>query len=540
MVFDSLVSFAKFLLFCSVLGLLLFSPKMYEAKKVVMFPSTTRSYILYHSNIAQSLMNLGHDVWLCVPRYLADENLVSNRSIRLLTYDSLSSNDTLTLEEFWQVGNDSIFSLFRRDLKKERYVRKTLADTEFLGQLQSIKPDLFVLELSKKIVNLVVIPYKYSIPFAFVGTMNDPTLTRTYINPSFEPIIYLNLTDNMTFLQRLKSSFLYYYYFLYHPYIDNSVVPVFAPEKERLTINEIVLKAEIFLFEADNVMDYPRVSLPNIKFIGSSSAKPAKRLTGDLKMFADNSTNGIALVSFGSKNLLIPRDILDKMATSFREINLNVIWRIKQISINSSKIITREWFPQNDLLGHPNMKVFISHCGKNGQYEALYHAVPMLCIPLQTDQFYNAERVTVKRFGLSADIRAVSSEQLTNLIQEVATNPKYKVSIQKSSNIYKHLYASSSIEAAFWLDHVMTYGSDHMRSQAQKVPLYQFLNLDILVFAFIICAIAPIILTVLCYKLFFILKKLYIHIFMFLYFITKQIYVYTLMDIIQPYKSKNE
>uniref|UniRef100_A0A182ZUD1 UDP-glucuronosyltransferase n=1 Tax=Biomphalaria glabrata TaxID=6526 RepID=A0A182ZUD1_BIOGL len=370
---------------------------MYEAKKVVMFPSTTRSYILYHSNIAQSLMNLGHDVWLCVPRYLADENLVSNRSIRLLTYDSLSSNDTLTLEEFWQVGNDSIFSLFRRDLKKERYVRETLADTEFLGQLQSIKPDLFVLELSKKILNLVVIPYKYDIPFAFVGTMNDPTLTRTYINPSFEPIIYLNLTDNMTFLQRLKSSFLYYYYFLYHPYIDNSVVPMFAPEKERLTINEIVLKAEMFLFEADNVMDYPRTSLPNIKFIGSSSAKPAKRLTGDLKKFADNSTNGIALVSFGSKNLLIPRDILDKMATSFREINLNVIWRIKQISINSSKIITREWFPQNDLLGHPNMKVFITHCGKNGQYEALYHAVPMLCIPLQTDQFYNAERVTVKR-----------------------------------------------------------------------------------------------------------------------------------------------
>jgi UDP:flavonoid glycosyltransferase YjiC (YdhE family) len=39
------------------------------------------------------------------------------------------------------------------------------------------------------------------------------------------------------------------------------------------------------------------------------------------------------------------------------------------------------WLPQNDLLGHPKTKLFITHCGKNGIFEALYHGIPMIGFP---------------------------------------------------------------------------------------------------------------------------------------------------------------
>ena len=31
------------------------------------------------------------------------------------------------------------------------------------------------------------------------------------------------------------------------------------------------------------------------------------------------------------------------------------------------------WMPQNDVLGHPRVKAFLSHCGTNSMYEVLTH-----------------------------------------------------------------------------------------------------------------------------------------------------------------------
>ncbi|PVD26850.1 hypothetical protein C0Q70_11997 [Pomacea canaliculata] len=53
------------------------------------------------------------------------------------------------------------------------------------------------------------------------------------------------------------------------------------------------------------------------------------------------------------------------------------VFRSNISSPNSKKILTSSWIPQNDLLAHPNTRVFVSHCGNDGQYEALFHAVPV-------------------------------------------------------------------------------------------------------------------------------------------------------------------
>ena len=57
------------------------------------------------------------------------------------------------------------------------------------------------------------------------------------------------------------------------------------------------------------------------------------------------------------------------------------------------------WLPQNDVLAYPNIKLFISHCGNKGQYEALYHGVPIFGLPVFGDQIYNAAKNQAKGFG---------------------------------------------------------------------------------------------------------------------------------------------
>ena len=64
-------------------------------------------------------------------------------------------------------------------------------------------------------------------------------------------------------------------------------------------------------------------------------------------------------------------------------------------SLEAPNIKFVSWAPQNDVLGHPSVKAFISHGGSNSMYEAAFHGVPLVCIPFFGDQPDNAAKVRI-------------------------------------------------------------------------------------------------------------------------------------------------
>ena len=56
----------------------------------------------------------------------------------------------------------------------------------------------------------------------------------------------------------------------------------------------------------------------------------------------------------------------------------------------AGNIRVQQWLPQQDLLGHPAVKLFLSHGGIHSMYEARWHSKPMVLVPIATDQFDNA------------------------------------------------------------------------------------------------------------------------------------------------------
>lgn len=69
--------------------------------------------------------------------------------------------------------------------------------------------------------------------------------------------------------------------------------------------------------------------------------------------------------------------------------------------------------------GHPKTRVFVTHGGTNGLYEALYHAVPLVGIPLFGDQPDNLARLTRLGVAVVLDFNHMTSDQLTEALNTV-------------------------------------------------------------------------------------------------------------------------
>ncbi len=57
-------------------------------------------------------------------------------------------------------------------------------------------------------------------------------------------------------------------------------------------------------------------------------------------------------------------------------------------------------------------------------YEAIFHSVPMIVIPLAVDMWDNAARIESKAMGLQLDSRMITEETLFEAISEVLGNKR--------------------------------------------------------------------------------------------------------------------
>ncbi|BFZ00663.1 hypothetical protein BsWGS_03702 [Bradybaena similaris] len=466
-----------------------------SAKTVLFIPPPFTSYVVYHTNVAGALASLGHDVNIFVSESLLQKNLVKDKSVKVVTYgENLGDIErrmyetTRIVDKFWL--RESTFGLKVLQDTCAEFVKLTnilLADQSFVDKVRNLNPDLIVLEAGPFTMNMIVLPYMLDIPYALTGTVHDVVLSKVPFSPATTPFPLFTSSGRMSFTERLESTIYYLVRINFDLFYDSSMVAKFAPHKPYKSINDLAANAEVFIAEIDHILDYPRTTLPNTKLVGGSSASPAKQLEGEFKKFVDAADKGIIVMSFGGSVLNLPPEITSKMVSAFKQLDLRVVWKVNITSPDLKQILTSKWIPQNDLLGHKKTKLFISHCGKNGQYEALYHGVPILCLPIYGDQSYNAERIKIKQFGLRADMRDASADELAAMMKEIIYNRKYTENIKKASRLYRELYKVPKQQAAYWLDHVMKYGGEYMRSPGQQMLWYQLFVLD--VFAFLIAVI---------------------------------------------------
>ena len=80
--------------------------------------------------------------------------------------------------------------------------------------------------------------------------------------------------------------------------------------------------------------------------------------------------------------------------------------------------------PQVDLLGHPKIRLFITHCGLNSKQEAVYNGVPFIALPVFADQPINAQKAHDDGYAIRLDWDNLTEEILYDAIQRILFDPR--------------------------------------------------------------------------------------------------------------------
>ena len=123
---------------------------------------------------------------------------------------------------------------------------------------------------------------------------------------------------------------------------------------------------------------------------------------------------------------------------AFRRLSMSIIWKWddNDLSRMPGNVLVRKWLPQNDLLAHPNLKVLVTHGGLLSLQEALYHSVPIVGIPLGSDQDHNMIRAERNGFALTLDFPALTEDTIVKAIETAYKDKSIHENIKRMHNVF--------------------------------------------------------------------------------------------------------
>ncbi|XP_044536761.1 UDP-glucuronosyltransferase 2B17-like isoform X12 [Gracilinanus agilis] len=261
------------------------------------------------------------------------------------------------------------------------------------------------------------------------------------------------------------------------------------------TLCETMGKAEMWLIRTYWDFEFPRPYLPNFEFVGGLHCKPAKPLPEEMEKFVQSSgDHGIVVFSLGSMVKNLTDEKSNVIAAALAQIPQKVLWRYKgkKPATLGPNTKTYDWIPQNDLLGHPKTKAFITHGGTNGIYEAIYHGIPMVGVPMFADQPDNIAHMKAKGAAVEVNFNKMTTADLLNALKTVINDPSYKENAMRLSRIHHDQPVKPLDRAVFWIEFVMRHkGAKHLRPAAHDLTWYQYHSLDVI--GFLLACVATVV-----------------------------------------------
>ncbi|XP_067265100.1 UDP-glucuronosyltransferase-like isoform X1 [Chanodichthys erythropterus] len=309
--------------------------------------------------------------------------------------------------------------------------------------------------------------------------------------PSFVPRFMTGFSDKMTFPQRVKNTIMAVFdVFLCRILFAGADELASRYLQKDTTYKELLGNGAVWLLRYDFTFEFPKPQMPNMVQIGGINCAKKGPLTKELEEFVNGSgEHGFVVFTLGSMVSQLPEAKAREFFEAFRQIPQRVLWRYTgPVPENAPKNVKlMKWLPQNDLLGHPKIKAFITHGGSHGIYEGICNGVPMVMLPLFGDQGDNAQRLVSRGVAEALSIFDVTSEKLLVALSKVINDKSYKEKMTELSAIHRDRPIEPLDLAVFWTEFVMRHkGADHLRTAAHELNWIQYHSLDVIGFLILI------------------------------------------------------
>ncbi|XP_047958862.1 UDP-glycosyltransferase 90A1-like [Salvia hispanica] len=176
----------------------------------------------------------------------------------------------------------------------------------------------------------------------------------------------------------------------------------------------------------------------------------------------DRRHGPVLYVAFGSQ-VQIPSAQLQEIALGLVSAEVSFLWVAKKSEMNELDVETErglvvtEWVDQEEILEHPSVGGFLSHCGWNSVLDGICAGVPILAWPMMAEQGLNAKMVVEEiKVGLrveTVDGKAkgfVSAESLRRGVRELMEGGKGGEVREKAKEIAAAAIKATSEGGSSW------------------------------------------------------------------------------------------